>query len=146
MFDHDDEEERLFRFFIHFSALSAYVLFPLGHVIFPGILWAYKHREYPGLDEPGRQALNFNLSFTFYLFVAGMIALIGMEMEGTLGLKIVGALMFFSLVTIHVSQILLAAFRAYNGEHFHYPFAIRFLKVLGTDRAKIEDEDQDSSS
>jgi uncharacterized Tic20 family protein len=82
----------------------------------PLVLWLVKREQHPFIEFHGREALNFNLSMTIYLIVAGLasIVLIGLPF----------------LVAIGVAWLILpivAAVKASNGESYRYPLTIRFL-------------------
>ena len=52
-------------FLIHLSAFSGYFL-PLGSVLIPLIIWNIKKEESEYVDQHGKEAINFNLSFLLY--------------------------------------------------------------------------------
>jgi uncharacterized Tic20 family protein len=52
-------------FLIHISALASYI-FPFGGVLAPLIIWQIKKDESYYIDEQGKSAVNFNLSFALY--------------------------------------------------------------------------------
>ena len=58
-------------FLIHISAFAGY-FFPLGGVIAPLIFWQVKKDDSEFLDEQGKEAVNFNLSFLLYTFILGL--------------------------------------------------------------------------
>jgi hypothetical protein len=55
---------------IHFSALINYLI-PIWGVIGPLIFWSLKKDQSRFLDDQGRRAINFNLSFTLYAYILG---------------------------------------------------------------------------
>ena len=58
-------------FLIHISAFAGY-FFPLGSLIAPLVFWQVKKDESHYLDEEGKNAVNFNLSFLLYTFLLGL--------------------------------------------------------------------------
>ncbi len=60
---------------IHFSALINYLI-PIWGVIGPLILWGLKKDQSRFLDDQGRRAINFNLSFTLYSCILGTTSIL----------------------------------------------------------------------
>lgn len=101
---------------VHLSALCGY-LFPFGHILGPLVIWLFKGREFKQVDVNGKEALNFQLSFTLYLFAAGLLVVVG-----------IGLLLLYILPIFHIAVILIATIKTRSGELFHYPLTIRFIK------------------
>jgi DMSO reductase anchor subunit len=55
-------------FLIHISAFAGFI-FPFGHIITPLIAWQTLKEKSPFLNEQGKEAVNFNLSYTLYAFI-----------------------------------------------------------------------------
>jgi uncharacterized Tic20 family protein len=111
-----DEKARQWAMFIHLSALAGGIV-PFGHIVLPLVLWQAKKAESPFIDEAGKEAVNFNLSVTIYLFAAllAMFVLIGFVLVPAVG---VAALVL----------AILAGIKASKGESYRYPYIIRFIK------------------
>lgn len=132
-------------FLIHISAFVGY-FFPLGGIIAPIIFWQVKKDESEYLDEQGKEAVNFNLSYLLYTFILGLTFIPFFfrsifrngwnhntfdnfhfnfsDMFGIFGgLSIIGFLAIIRFVLI-----LLAAIKANNGEDYKYPLTIKFIK------------------
>lgn len=137
-------------FLIHISAFAGY-FFPFGSIIVPLIVWQTLKDRSQFLDQQGKEAVNFNISYSLYLFLASLIAVpfflrsifrgfrnswsndfhynfdIDFGIENFFG--IVG---FTSLVgiigLIKVALIILAAIKANKGENYSYPLTIKFIK------------------
>ena len=58
-------------FLIHISAFSGY-LFPFGSIIVPLVLWQTMKDRSRFLDEQGKEAVNFNISYALYIFILGL--------------------------------------------------------------------------
>ena len=130
-------------FLIHISAFAGY-FFPLGGVIAPLIFWQVKKNESDFLDEQGKEAVNFNLSFLLYTFILGLTFI--PLFLGTLFKNIehsnneflfdfpsmfgfFGGISIIALLgVIRFVFIILAAIKANNGEHYKYPLTIQFIK------------------
>jgi uncharacterized Tic20 family protein len=133
-------------FLIHISAFAGY-FFPLGGVIAPLIFWQVKKDDSEFLDEQGKEAVNFNLSFLLYTLILGLTFI--PFFFGTLFrtfenidrshdeflFDFPSVFGFFGGISIIVLLgiirfvfIILAAIRANHGEHYKYPLTIKFVK------------------
>ena len=133
-------------FLIHISAFAGFV-FPFGQIITPLIAWQTLKNRSPFLDEQGKEAINFNLSYTLYAFILS-IALIPLffrsfftnfnsfnNFQLNLDLSINNLFSIMGLGSISVilylvgiSLIIIAALKAKEGESYKYPFTIKFIK------------------
>ena len=133
-------------FLIHISAFAGFV-FPFGQIITPLIAWQTLKDRSPFLDEQGKEAINFNLSYTLYAFILS-IALIPLffrsfftnfnsfnNFQLNLDLSINNLFSIMGLGSISVilylvgiSLIIIAALKAKEGESYKYPFTIKFIK------------------
>lgn len=134
-------------FLMHISAFTGY-LFPLGSIITPLILWQTQKERSSFLDEHGKQAVNFNISYSIYIFVlsAGILSLLfgnifdvfnGINIDFDLDRDysfrgLFGFLGFASLAglvsLVKIALIIIASMKANEGEQYEYPFTIKFLK------------------
>ena len=98
------------------SHLSAFVMF-LGvpALIGPFAVWLWK-RDDAYVDQQGKEALNFNISFLIYGIVSAFLILI---LVGLVLLPIVFVTWFI--------LVIVAAVKASAGEDYQYPFTIRFI-------------------
>ena len=131
-------------FLIHISAFTGY-LFPLGSIIMPLILWQTLKDRSLFLDEHGKEAVNFNISFGLYIFILSasfFSFFFGYFLNIFNGLDInfgwysynsfFGFLGIVSLVSIvsliKIALIIIACMKSNKGEEYHYPFTIDFIK------------------
>ena len=98
------------------SHLSAFVMF-LGvpALIGPFAIWLWK-RDTPYVDEQGKEALNFNISFLIYGIVSALLILL-----------LVGLLLLPIVFVTWFVLVIVAAVRASAGEDYRYPLTIRFI-------------------
>jgi len=108
-------DERTFGMLCHLSALAGFI-FPLGNIIGPLIIWSLKKQEYPWVDKHGKEALNFQISMTIYLFVSALMIFI-----------VIGIFFLVALGIINIIFIILGSIKANNGEEFSYPLSIHFI-------------------
>ena len=137
-------------FLIHISAFAGY-LFPFGSIILPLIVWQTLKDRSAFLDDQGKEAVNFNISYSLYLVIASLVAVpffIGSifdrirndwghsyhyNFDVDFGIdSLFGLIRFTSLVgiigLIKVALIILAAIKANKGENYRYPLTIKFIK------------------
>lgn len=121
-------------FFLHLSAFFGYV-FPFGGVIAPLVIWELKKRESDFLDQNGKEAINFNLSFLLYSFILG-ISIFPFAFRSFFSefyhFDWFGIVSLISLVgilaIIRFVLIISAATKANRGEIYKYPLTIKFIK------------------
>ncbi|MEH2222440.1 DUF4870 domain-containing protein [Nostoc sp.] len=149
------QQMRIWAMLCHLSALLGWILLcflvflgiplylPLN-VLPPLIIWRFKKSQYPWIDFQGKESLNFQISLTFYTFIVITTSLILILISFSLAMTNNGSIndlknTLDSLLIILISLILFklvlqsflvtfAAVKAYNGEHYRYPFTIRVLR------------------
>ncbi|MBN1322470.1 MAG: DUF4870 domain-containing protein [Methanotrichaceae archaeon] len=142
-----DSSARNWAALCHASALVFFLGVPLGNVLGPLVVWLFRRNDHPYVDSQGKEALNFQISFTVYIMAS--ILLMGM-----LGLSFIPffwpfqpsrhmwafwdvmamPLAFLSFIVLMMGLILLdlvltimAAYKASNGEDYRYPLSIRLV-------------------
>ena len=121
-------------FLLHLSAFFGYV-FPFGGVVLPVVFLELKKRYSYFLNKNGKEAVNFNLSFLLYSIILGVsiipfafhsifkdlhhFDLFGMISMGSF-IGVLGIVKFI--------LIIVAAQKANQGEIYHYPITIKFIK------------------
>lgn len=121
-------------FFIHLSAFFGFV-FPFGGVVAPLVIWELKKRESDFLDQSGKEAVNFNLSFFLYSFVLGLSAIpfaFRSFFMDFYHFDFFGIASMVSLIgvlwIVRVILIISVATKANRGELYRYPLTIKFIK------------------
>lgn len=118
---------RAWEVFCHLSALISWIGVPFGNLIGPLVVWLIKRGESASVDRHGKESLNFQLSMTLYAFAAGILALgLLITIIGILLLPLLLPVLLFPLINLVL--VIIAAIKASNGEEFHYPLTIRFLR------------------
>ena len=121
-------------FLMHLSSFAGY-LFPFGAIIVPLIFWESKKKESPLLDRIGKEVINFNLSFMLYsIGIIAVMASLGLIMA----INEVNHINLFLIITMGVVLsvlaiskfilIIIAAIKGNQGEEYHYPLTIKFIK------------------
>ena len=93
------------------------LIVPLGNVIGPLLIWLLKKEEHPFIEEQGREALNFQITFTIAMMVSVFLALV-----------YVGLFLLAILGIVDLILIIMASTAASRGENYRYPFSIKFLQ------------------
>ena len=134
-------------FLIHISAFAGFI-FPFGNIITPLIAWQTLKNKSAFLDEQGKEAVNFNISYTLYIFLLTLTFIplaIGSifrnhdnfirnnhfnfdfnfdNIFGIIGLGSITAIIYL----IGSALIIIASIKAKEGENYKYPFTIKFIK------------------
>lgn len=141
------QNEKNTSFLIHISAFLSFV-FPFGSILGPLIMWSVNKDKSTYLDDNGKQAVNFNLSYTLYLFVLGMAAFpfafgsffnhirhiddfenLSFHFDFN---NLFGFLSLASIISIvgiiKFALVIVAAIKASRGEVYNYPLTIKFVK------------------
>ncbi|MGB2908507.1 MAG: DUF4870 domain-containing protein [Candidatus Aminicenantaceae bacterium] len=112
----DESQEKTWGMFCHLSAFGFFVFPAFGNILGPLVIWLIKKDESPYVDKQGKESLNFQISFTIYAFIAGILALV-----------IIGLFLLLALGVAWVVLVIVATLKASNREEFQYPLSIRFL-------------------
>ena len=117
------------------AVLTAWLVGVAG-VVGAGIVYFLKRDNSPFAAAHAREAINFNLSMLLYSAAAAVIAflLVGATVL-TLGLGLIltapaGVVLVLAIGAIAVLWLVcsvIAAFKAWNGEHYRYPLTIRLF-------------------
>ena len=136
--------ENINAFLIHISAFAGFI-FPFGNIITPLIAWQTLKERSAFLDQQGKEAVNFNISYSLYIFIITMsfVPFLIQFLQTSLdnfspfnfsftSTNMLGFFGFASLAgilsLIKIALILIAALKAKEGENYKYPFTIKFLK------------------
>lgn len=134
-------------FLIHISAFSGYII-PFGSIIVPLVLWQTMKDRSRFLDEQGKEAVNFNISYALYIFILGLSILpfafgsfirhmrrfndFSFDFNFYDGSGLFGFLGMGALITLigllKIALIIIAALKSKEGENYRYPFTIKFIK------------------
>ena len=106
--------------FLHLSAFAGLVLPSLGHIFGPLIIWLVKKPESPAIDAAGRNVLNFQISWTIWIFLSIVIGFAG-------SCLVVPIILPFGFIIAWVVFVILGAVKASNGEPYQFPLTIKML-------------------
>ena len=110
-------QERNWAVIAHLSALLGFVVWGVGNVLGPLIVWLVRKAEMPFLDDQGREALNFQIT----IFLAGLVCS-SMIFLG------VGVPLLFALSVFDLVFVIIAAVKASEGVAYRYPVNLRLVK------------------
>ena len=117
------------------AVITAWLVGVAG-VVGAGVVYFLKRDDSPFAAAHAREAINFNLSMLLYSAAAAVIAflLVGATVL-TLGLGLIltapaGVVLVLGIGAIALLWLVcsvIAAFKAWNGEHYRYPLTIRLF-------------------
>ena len=134
-------------FLIHISAFAGF-MFPFGNIITPLIAWQTLKDRSPFLDEQGKEVVNFNISYTLYVFLLTLTFIpfaissifrknhdfwnnnhfnfdFGFDnIFGFIGLVSITSIVYLTGIAL----VIIASLKAKEGENYKYPFTIKFIK------------------
>ena len=110
------KDDRTWAMLCHLSGLAGYVI-PFGNIFGPLIIWLIKRDQSWFVDDQGKEALNFQISWAIYMIVSLVAILV------LVGIVLVGIVAIGGLVLLIV-----AAVKANEGIAYRYPLTIRFIK------------------
>ncbi|MGD1844446.1 MAG: DUF4870 domain-containing protein [Salibacteraceae bacterium] len=108
-------DSKTFGMLAHLAGLAGLV-FPLGNIIGPLVIWVMKKETDPYVDWHGKQALNFQLSCLIYAVVAFVLAFF-----------LIGFALIFAIFVTNIVLTIIAGVRANEGGFYEYPLSIRFF-------------------
>ncbi|QMU63921.1 MAG: DUF4870 domain-containing protein [Flavobacteriaceae bacterium] len=133
---------------IHISAFAGFI-FPFGSIILPLVLWQSLKDRSSFLDEQGKEAVNFNISYALYMLLISITTIpffigslfrdywhfdenfrnldIDLGFGNLFGLFAFGS--FAGIIgLIRIALIILATIKVNKGEPYKYPLTIKFIK------------------
>ena len=112
------ETDRSWCIGLHLSGLAGIIFgWALAHIIAPLVIWLIKRADSPAIDSTGKEVLNFQISYSIYMAVAGLLCFV-----------FIGFLIFPILFVAWLTLIIIAAVKTSNGENYRYPGIIRFFR------------------
>ena len=98
------------------SHLSAFAMFlGIPALVGPFVVWLLK-RDIPYVDEQGKEALNFNISFLLYGIASALLIIV-----------LVGLLLLPIVFVTWFVLVIVASVKTSAGEDYRYPLTLRFI-------------------
>lgn len=116
----DNPEIRQWKVILHLSALVGIILVGFGHLLGPLLVWLIKKNDVEGMDREGRAVLDFQISWTIWMFLSLMVGLAGSCLIVPMAIPL-GFFIAWLVFTIR------GAVGASNGEAAAFPWTLRFL-------------------
>lgn len=107
--DRSSNDDRVFAMLIYVSSFFTTFIGPL-------VIWLVK-KDSPFVDYHGKEYFNFLISYAIYSFIAWILVFL---LIGFIILPIIGIMAFVFTI--------IAAIKAYEGQDYHIPLTIRFIK------------------
>lgn len=111
----EDKETRQWALFLHLSMLAGYLV-PLGGLVAPIVIWQIKKDELPEIDQHGKNAVNWLISYIIYIVIS--IPLIFL---------VVGIFTLIAVVVMGIVFPIIAAVKGHEGKVWRYPLSITFF-------------------
>ena len=138
-------------FLIHICGFGSY-LYPFGSILTPLIAWQTLKNRSAFLDEQGKEAVNFNISFALYKLILSSFFVpfalgtffkninnnnsfewfefnFDLDSNSLFGFLGFGSVMGLIMI-IRAVLIIMAALKAKEGENYKYPLTIKFIKEI----------------
>jgi uncharacterized Tic20 family protein len=109
-------DEKNWGMYCHLAAFAG-LLFPFGNVIGPLIIWILKKEEYPFVDQEGKESLNFQITVSIAVMIAGLLSVV------LIGIPLLIAIAIFTLVFV-----IKAIMETNEGRPYRYPYNLRLIK------------------
>lgn len=110
-------EARRWAMFCHYSAFFWFLVPMIGNVLGPLIVWQMKKDVDPFVDQQGKEALNFQITFSILLMICGVLAWI-----------LIGFPLMALISAVALVLVVIAGIRANEGKPYRYPLCWRFVK------------------
>lgn len=108
-------DDRTWGILTHAAAFVGFVV-PFGNILGPLLVWAIKKDESQFVDDNGKQALNFQITWSILLIISALSIFI---VIGVVLLPIVGL--------AWVILVIIAIIRASNDEVYDYPLTMELI-------------------
>lgn len=100
----------------HLSALAGFII-PFGSIVGPIVVWQLKKKEFPVVDDQGKESVNFQLTVFLAILVSMVLMFVG------IGFLLIAAVGIGALVLT-----IIAAIKANQGILYRYPLKITWIK------------------
>lgn len=99
----------------HAAGILGFII-PFGNVLAPLLLWLMQRETHTFIDAQGKEAVNFQISFTIYYLVGFVLMFV-----------LLGFLLVPLLLLAHLILMIVATVKSYNGEDYRYPVIMRII-------------------
>jgi uncharacterized Tic20 family protein len=129
LLDYGKHEDRQFLMFFHLSVIIG-ILFGIGNILVPLILWMTKKDKVVGLQKIGARLLNFQIVWSVLMVLLPAIGFIIIFEDGIIEpSRIIKVLMIpLSMMGINIILAIIFAILNYRGKQVTYPSIIPMIK------------------
>ena len=113
---HGQSQDRTLCITAHLLPFIGFII-PFGNILGPLVLFLIKRADSPEVARYAKESLNFQISVTIYLVISIVLMLI-----------LIGFILMFVVGIGAIALMIIAAFKASNGEFYQYPFTIRLVQ------------------
>ena len=127
----NDKDARTWATICHLSALLMLLGVPIGNILGPLVIWLVKRREYEFVDDQGKEALNFQITFTLgiiALFLLIFLLIFAAPYRYQPHVVFPAMLLMIGLIILNIGLVIMAAIKSNDGILYRYPFALRIIK------------------
>jgi len=107
--------DRTWGVLVHAAAFVGLVV-PFGNILAPLIIWAIKKEDSRFVDDNGKQAINFQITWTVLLFLVGLTIFI-----------VIGLVLVPLVALAWVILVIIAIIRASNEKVYDYPLTLDLI-------------------
>jgi uncharacterized Tic20 family protein len=111
-----DQETRLWAMLLHLSVFAGYAL-PIAGLVAPVVIWQVRKVDLPQIDVHGKIVVNWIISMALYGAVSILLVFV-----------LIGIPLLILLGLLGLVFPIIGGIKASNGEAWHYPLSIQFLK------------------
>lgn len=112
-----DPQARRWAMLCHYAAFCWFFAPLIGNVLGPLIVWQLKKDMDPFVDQQGKEALNFQITYSIAMMVCGVLAWV-----------LIGFPLMWLVSLVALVLVVIAGIRANAGEAYRYPLCIRLVK------------------
>lgn len=129
--DYGKQEDKSYLMYLHISVIS-FLVMPLGNILLPLILWLTKKDKVIGLNELGKNILNFQIIWTFITYgsflLFATVKIMHLNLLGILTFETI-AIFWILLNAINIIlPILFAIKTSKNHSKMFYPKILKIIK------------------
>lgn len=122
------QEDKRFLSYLNLSALT-FLFFPLLGILIPFMLWTYKKGKIQSLDKLGKDLINFQITWTLFVFLVPVVLIIFTRLGMIEGISInLIFLIVIGMYLINIIYIFMNFLRLANDKNVFYSPKIKFLR------------------
>ncbi|MEO9803643.1 MAG: helix-turn-helix domain-containing protein [Reichenbachiella sp.] len=123
------KEDSSFLKVLNLSTLT-FLFFPLLGILVPYMIWGSKGNKIKGIDEVGRDVINFQITWNLILFFGLIVTIVGFTSQNTTWRTLITSnLIFYALMyALNIFMILYNTLLIHNEKSVRYFPKVKFLR------------------